>query len=403
MAQDLTYFDAALKIDYLPVVRTQLNNSSILLTKVQRNERDVSGKRWQMVAHYYRNSGVGSGSETALPTAGLQKYENPYGQVRFTRGRVTVSGPVMKASRDDKGAIVRALESEINGVVNDLKQEVNYQFFNDGTSLRCLVNGDPSTGTTLTVDTPGSQYLSDGIVVDILDQTTGALEDEDVTLSTINSSTSCTASAALDTAIEDNSRVVRANSTDGAGILPSDSYEMMGLKGIVDDATYVTTLHNLSRSTYAWWKCSTHSSDDNSGTLRDIDADLVTASISAVEKNGGAVNLILSNHDLRDAFMAVFEGDKRFVDTTTLDGGFVAMNYKGIGWVADKDCPPNTVFFLDTDHLFVMQMGDWDWMDADGSILSRVSGADQYEAAICWYADFVTDRPRSHSFLRDVQ
>ena len=76
MAQTLSNFDAALKIDYLPVIREQLNNASILLNKVQRNERDVSGKRWQLVAHYQRNSGVGAGSETALPTAGNQAFLN---------------------------------------------------------------------------------------------------------------------------------------------------------------------------------------------------------------------------------------------------------------------------------------------------------------------------------------
>jgi len=50
-----------------------------------------------------------------------------------------------------------------------------------------------------------------------------------------------------------------------------------------------------------------------------------------------------------------------------------------------------------------MQMGDWDWMDEDGAVLSRVSGYDAYEAALFWYSDLATDRPRSHSFLRDVQ
>ena len=399
MAQNLSNFDAALKIDYLPVIREQLNNASVLLTKVRRNERDVVGKQWQNTAHYQRNSGVGSGTETGLPTAGNQGYLNPYGTVKYTRGRIQVSGPVIEASKNDRGAMVRALEAEMKGVVDDLKQEVNYQFFNDGTAVRALVNGDPGTGTTLTVDTPGTNYLHDGMIVDIVDASSGAVEDEDVTLSTINSTTGATASAALDANIEDNSKVTRANATDGAGT----SYEMMGLKGIVDDATYVATLHNLARSSYAWWKCSTHSNDDNSGTNRDMTLSLIQDSITAVEKNGGKTNLILSDHALRDTYAALVIADKRFVNTLNLDGGFKALEYNGIPWVADKDCPPNTVFFVDTEHLQIMQMSDWNWMDRDGSVLSRVSGSDAYEAVIYWYADLTTDRPRAHSFLRDVQ
>lgn len=268
MGQQLAagYFDEALRIDYLPVIRKQLDDSNILSSKIVRNERDVSGREWKAVAHYQRNSGVGAGSETALPTAGSQAYKNPYGTVKYLRGRIQVTGPVMAASKNDKGAIVQALSSEIEGVTRDMKKEVNFEMFNDGTSVRALVNGDPSTGTTLTLDTPGTQYLFDGIVVDVVDATTGAVEDEDVTLSTIDSTTSATASAALDAGIETNSKVVKANSTDGAGT----SYEMMGIKGIVDDGAYVTTLHNLSRDSYAWWKCSTFSTDDNSGTARDM-------------------------------------------------------------------------------------------------------------------------------------
>lgn len=404
MAQTLTNFDEALKIDYLPVIRGQLDNSTYLLSKLERNERDVYGKEWRGTVHHQRTSGVGSGSETALPTAGNQEYKNPYGSVKYHRGRIQVSGPVMAASRGDKGAIVRALDAEMKGVVTDLKKEMNYQMFNDGTSVRCLVNGDPGTGTTLTVDGPGTQYLHDGMVLDIYgsDDGDGAANDEDVTITSVDSSTEVTVSAALDATIDDNDYVVRADSAYDNGSTVG-SYEMMGLKGIIDDATYVTTLHNLSRSTYEWWKCSTHANDSNGGTNRDLDLDLIQASITAVEKNGGSTNLIISSHDVRDAYAALVIADKRFVNTLNLDGGFKALEYNGIPWMADSDCPPNTVFFVDTTHLQIMQMSGWDWMNKDGSTLSRVASTDAYEAVLYWYADLTTDRPRAHSFLRDVE
>jgi len=401
--QTLTYFDEALRIDYLPVIREQLNNSNYLMSKLRRNERDVSGKEWRGVAHYGRNSGVGGGSETSLPTAGYQAYKNPYGTVKYTRGRISVSGPTMAASKNDKGAIVRALEAEMKGVTKDMEKEVNYMMFNDGTSRRCLVNTDPATGTTLTVDNPGTNYLYDGMIIDVIDAASGVVEDADVVVSTVDSTTEVTVSAALDAGIEDNSWVIRANSTDGAGILPSDSYEMMGIKGIVDDATYVDTLHNLARGTYAWWKCSTHANDDNGGTNRDLDLDLIQASVTAVEKNGFKVNLIISDMDTRDAYAALVIADKRFVNTLDLDGGYKALEFNGLPWLADADCPPNTVFFVSTDHLEIMQMSNWEWMDKDGSVLSRVADSDAYEAVLYWYADLTTDAPRAHSFLRDVE
>lgn len=404
MAQNLSNFDQALKIDYLPAMREQLENATILLAKIERNTRDVSGKQWQLTAHYQRNSGVGAGAETDLPTAGQQQYKNPYGNVKYNRGRIQISGPVIKASKKDPTSMVRAIESETAGVTRDLKKEVNYQLMNDGTAVRALVNGDPSTGTTLTLDNPGTNWFHDGMKVDVVDASTGAVEDEDVVVSTVDSATQVTVSAALDVAIEDNSKVVRANSTNGAGT----SYEMMGLKGIIDDATYVDSLHNIARSSFPWWKCSTHTNDDNGGTLRSLSRELIQQSITAVEKNGGMVDMILSDHSMRDAYVAIEATDKRHVNTLTLDGGWKALEYSSGGngsipWVADPDMIPNTVFFLDMKHLQLMEMSGWEWMQEDGAILSRVSGSDAYEAVLFKYADLATDRPRAFSFLRDVQ
>jgi len=381
MAQNLDNFDEALKIDYLPVIRKQLNNASYLLSKVQRNERDVVGKQWQMFAHYQRNSGVGSGTETGLPTAGNQAFKNPFGIVKYTRGRIQVSGPSIEASKNDKGAIARVLETETRGVTEDMRQEVNYQFFNDGTAVRGLINADPGTEVTLTLDTPGTNYLSDGIKIDILNPSGGAPRtgSSAITVSVVTSSTNAELSAAANAAVEDNDQVTRAGATDGAGT----SYEMMGLKGLVDDGTYVTTLHNLSRTSFPWWKCSTYTSDDNSGTLRDMTLPLIQSGFTAVEKNGGKVNLILSDFDMRDAYAALVVADKRFVNTLNLDGGYKALEYNGIAWMADKDCLPNTVFFLDTERLQIMQMSDWNWMDkllnCSSKILLNAGKPGEYE------------------------
>lgn len=404
--QTLSTFDEALKIDYLPVIRKQLNNDTVLLTKVQRNERDVVGKRWQMTAHYKRNPGVGARPDDGtLPTAGYQAYKNPYDVVKYNYGRISITGPTIAAAKNDRGAMVRALESEIKGVTTDIKKDINFQLFNDGTGKRALVNGDPGTSTTLTLDTPGSNYFYDGMLITIQDPSSGVActSSDGLTVTSVDSATALTLSAAINADVADNDRVVAYGATDGAGVAATDCYDMMGLKGIVDDNTHLTTLHNLSRDTYAWWHCATHSTDDGSGTNRNLTSDLMQASMTAAEKNGAKTNLILTTFELRDAYAALLVSDKRFVNTLDLDGGFKGLDYNGIPLVADADCPPNTMFFLDTSHLFLMQMSDWGWMDKDGAVLNRISGKDAYEAVIYWYADLATDKPRAFSFLRDVQ
>ena len=250
MAQNLDNFDEALKIDYLPVVREQLNNANVLSSKVRRNERDVSGKRWQLTTHIGRTSGIGSGTETGLPTAGNQEYLNPYGFVKYTRGRIQVSGPTIAASRDDKGAMVRALESEMKYITEDLKREVNYQWFNDGSAVRALVNGDPGTEVTLTLDAPGTRWLQEGMLIDFLDPSAGTTRTptSGTKISSISSNTAAKTSVANVAGVADNDWIIRKGARAGATNAASDSYEMMGLKGIIDDGTYVTILENISRS-----------------------------------------------------------------------------------------------------------------------------------------------------------
>lgn len=409
MAQNLTNFDQALKINYLPAIREQLNNATVLLSEVSVNERDVSGKRWQLVAHHARNSGVGArADEGTLPSAGQQSYKNPYGTVAYNYGRIQVSGPTIAAARNDEGAIVRALESEIKGVTADLKKDINFQMFSDGSANRASVNGDPGTGTTLTIHAAysdsacdyqkyGTMYLQEGMLIDVINDA-GTEHDSDVTISSVDSNTQVTVSAALNSSIADDDNIVRAGAQSSG-----TSYEMMGLSGIVDDQSYVTTLHNINRSNNAWWDCSTFSNDDNSGTNRDLTLPLMQQGLTAVEKNGGKTDLILATHDLRDSYAELVIADKRHVNSMELDGGFTGLEYNGIPLVPDVDCPPNTMFFLDLDHLFRMQMSDFDWMDKDGAILNRVANTDAYEAVLYLYADMATDKPRAFSFLRDVK
>mgnify|MGYP001384185854 CR=1 FL=1 len=58
MALSLSTADAALKEDYLPPLREQLNNANVLDAIVSKNTQDVEGRRAVLSLHVSRNSGV---------------------------------------------------------------------------------------------------------------------------------------------------------------------------------------------------------------------------------------------------------------------------------------------------------------------------------------------------------
>ena len=150
MSLTLTNADAALKEDYQPAMREQLNNTVQFLAQIERNSKDVEGRRAVLSLHVKRNSGVGARQDGgSLPSAGAQGYAEERVPLRFNYGRIQISGPTLRAMKSDEGSFVRALDSETKGVVTDLRRDVNRQLF--GTSDGVIAATDVTAGSTTVV------------------------------------------------------------------------------------------------------------------------------------------------------------------------------------------------------------------------------------------------------------
>ena len=113
-------FDASLKEVYAPGVREQINQLTNLLDLF--TEADVSQFQWQgrevvMDLHSARNlSGVKYIPENGgLPIAGFQGTTDLKIPIAAVYGRIQLTENVIKASRSDKGAFVRAMDLEQKG------------------------------------------------------------------------------------------------------------------------------------------------------------------------------------------------------------------------------------------------------------------------------------------------
>lgn len=314
MAQNLTNFDAALKIDYLPTIRQQLTDAVILLQRLEKDEESVVGKKATLALHYGRNTGTGSAAEEGnLPAAGNQQVINSDVVMKYNYGRLTLSGQVIKASQSNEGAFVKAMNFEMERLLTDMRKAISVQLWGDGTG--------------------------------------------------------------------------------------SSGNDMMGIKGTIDDGTAVATLQGLLRSTYTWFKSQ---KDGNSGVDRPLTLPLIQKVLSLCEKADGKISLMLTTYDLRDTYASLVVADKRFVNTLNLDGGWKALEYNGIPIVPDVDAIAKHIYYLDESTHKIYRMSDFDWMDEDGAILSRVSGKDQYEAVMYYYANLGVDNCRKNGFLIDV-
>jgi hypothetical protein len=119
--------------------------------------------------------------------------------------------------------------------------------------------------------------------------------------------------------VADNDYVFLAHSN--ATVTPTvgrnGTVEMMGLKGLIDDASNVATLEGLSRSTYIWWK-SYVNSDSSQRSL--TEALMHTTFLEAKKK--GNPKYALTSFDLFSAYGQLLASDRRYTETMQLNGGF---------------------------------------------------------------------------------
>jgi len=113
-------------------------------------------------------------------------------------------------------------------------------------------------------------------------------------------------------------------------------------------------------------------------------------------------NVIMTTRAIRREYLELMQADRRNVNTMELDGGWSALDYNGVPLMVDNDAIDGVIFFLTTRDLQLYRMSDYDWMQKDGAILSRISGYDTYEAVLFRYAELGVKNRATQGILMDL-
>jgi hypothetical protein len=343
-----------------------------------------------------------------LPDAGNQEYIEHQVPIRYAHGRIQLSIQVIKHSRSNKGAFKRAMDQEMAGVVRDLSNKLNRAMFGYGSGVLCLLNGDPGTTTTLTLDSPGNvagainggRWIQKNMYIHIVNPTGPAIRSGTARKVTAvaNDGLTCTIDAAADASYADNDFVVQAAKPGTTSLADtSTNKESMGLLGLVDDGDYVSTLHNVNRTTFPIFN------SVNVASVGPLSADILQRGLDVADQVGeGSVQFFVCHHSVRRAYLTLMEVDRRYSggDLRSPDAGTVAAKMKDITfgdlpWYVDKDAPYGTLFGIDPMHFTRWSEVEGEWADDDGTILLRLVDVDAYEARYRVFENFSNDRPAS--------
>jgi hypothetical protein len=400
-----------LKEFYLPAVREQLNNTNLLLSQIEKDTVNIEGRRAVLSLHVSRNSSVGARAEgAALPgttsagstAIGNEGYAEERIPIKHVYGRIQISGPVMRAMKSDRGSFIRAVDSQMKGVTQSLKKDVNRQLWNGQVgAIIGLQNAGPANTFTLatTATRVDQRHLTVGMVIDIGDASNSTSVAEARTITAVSFAT-------LPGTITVNGGAVTTSSSFvyRSGLNPGGAPAGIELTGLVDIVAATGNLFNVNPTNFPVWASYVNS---NGGTNRTVTENLFADVMHNVNiLSGEDINMWLTSDGVFRAYALQLTAQKRFNNTLDMKGGFkgldVAAGGGSVPLAWDLDCPGNKAFALNTSHLTEFVSSDWSWMDEDGAVLSRRPNIEAYEATLYKDLELGTDMRNSHGLLSDL-
>lgn len=390
MAVNLTNADSALKSYYLEAVSEQLNNNvNPFLAQIKKTSENVWGKEVKQLAVHGLNGGIGAGTEDGnLPTARGNKYAQFTSTLKNLYGTIEISDKALRASENNSGAFVSLLNQEMDGLLKSSAFNLGRMLFGDGSGIVATV---VETGENNVIELDTVKPFMEGMIIDFMTENgeiiEGATAREVVEVNRLAGKIKVGGTALTEDVVPEDSIVC---------VHGSYGNELTGLDAIFNDS--VSTLYGVNKAANPWIKPRVKS---QSGAITEASIQNVLDSIE--EAGGDPANLIITSFGVRRAFINLLSQNKRTLDTTELAGGFRALSYNGIPVVADRFCPSNTMYILNTKDFVLNELCDWQWLTGDdGKILRQVPGKPVYTATLVKYAELICARPYAQGVIKSI-
>lgn len=407
MTTTLTTVDNILKEVYEPRVRDQLQSEIITLSRIEKTsegvEQDaVGGKYVRFAVRVKRNHGIGARNEMeALPNPKTQDYRSAQLKLAYLYGSIQLSGQSFELAETNVQAFATVLDQEVDGMKEGLKKDSNRQTYGKKTGILAVA----ASGTTTTFVTTNAQYVEIGMFVDVYDatdtNTTPVLNNANVEITDITESggnwTITFGSAVTAVAVGD--FITRTGSRGKEKV----GFEEI-VAGITDNHALGTGGGSLYNITHSTW---TGNVDATAGAISE---GRMLSMIDKIRTRGGRTTVGFCSLGVRRAYANLLEQQRRYVNTTEFVGGFKGLafttDYGEIPLIADFDCQPGRLYWMNEKELKLYQSGDWSFMNRDGSNWQRLidsSGEyDAYRARQYKYCQLGTHRRNTHGMLANV-
>lgn len=394
---NLTSVAGILKRQYDDYVESQQNLKHHTIDKFGKSlaKYNAGGEGFFGAADTYGNESVGAINEDeTFRTIDSEKYLQWKVIPKINIAPIQFSGLVAKAADSDSEAFAAAVVDALDKARERILKDENRQFFGQGTGVLCSPNAATASNViSMTVST--AQYLRANMVVDIFTSAGGAAVSASVAslrISDVDKVNNLVYFASsLQYSLATTNVIGKENIFDS---MPSDGKEMMGLRGIVDDSTDLTTFQNLDATAIGQLIWRSRRIDASSANLT---SDLLQRLIDDVRVLGGEEPDTILMHPLqRRKYLDIVMPQRRYADGK-MDAGFSGLTFNGLELLLDEDCQNNVVYAVKKSLIRKFEVAPMEMGTHDGSdVFLRLSNKDQFQAYWRHYANMGTSKRTAH-------
>ncbi len=380
-AQNLITFEKALKENYLPVWKNQLNvEPSPLLGKIKKVP--LTNNKIVASAPIGLSGGFGYGAEgQATPEAGNKKFERFETEAKDMYVNIAISAKAVRLT-GSAGAMANALDVEVKGAYETAKWNIGRSLFGNGTGVLAKIEALGTAGLTIKVD--DTKFLKEGLIIDIyadgasVPQTNGKGR-RIVSVDRANKAITIEGTATTFTK---------------GFITIQNSYnrEITGIGAFFD--TSITSLYGLNKAENPFLAPVVF----DAGT--DIDDGIITKALRMAKNDKNSnIDTLLCGDDAFDAYVTYLRTNNVRVEdmSHTISGGFKAIKFifgnKEVDICNESFVPAGEMWGVDSTSL-ELHTQEWDFADLQGGgIFNLMEGSSVYRALLANYGNLICNNP----------
>ena len=420
-----------------------INREIPLLARFQRMVLDWTGRQAVFAVKVGRGVGnVGYRAEgVPLPAASVQEKVNLNITANLLYGSFELTGPLLASAKNKAGSFVQALESEMDGAVDDVKNDASRALYVGGGLVGWITVRDAVVADTTEVEffgnveeipiQPGggagqaemSLIRMDNYEIQpggaAYNQPTFSIYREAAGNMTVRFSQSFDFSAlAMAAGGQDPIAAgipFAVFCTNGNGVKPQILLEPIGIYGNMAQQNHFGILRNTlgvnappvtvpgKQHLRSCIRQNTLAEPCAASPLAQARMESILNELQEEPFAGKPTDLLVMRPTTRQSYVALVSNQNTLQTDTTKarhgDVGVGSITYNGITMMTDRSCGRGLILFLNTKAWKLAQLKGADIEDLDGNVLHRVTNTDVYAGHVSWYYNTICITPNSQGAL----